>query len=69
MTNNRNISFWWDTLPPALATSNRTSLNSDSDVDVAIVGAGFTGLWTAFYLKQNNPNLDIAIVDAKVAGF
>lgn len=69
MTNNRSISFWWDTLPPALATSTRTSLNLDLDVDVAIVGAGYTGLWTAFYLKQNNPNLDIAIIDANVAGF
>ena len=69
MTNNRNISFWWDTLPPALAISNRTSLNNDLDVDVAIVGAGFTGLWTALYLKQNNSNLDIAIIDANVAGF
>ena len=69
MTGNRNISFWWDTLPPELSTSDRVALPGDLYVDVAIVGAGFTGLWTAFYLKQRNPNLDIAIIDANVAGF
>jgi glycine/D-amino acid oxidase-like deaminating enzyme len=38
-------------------------------VDVAIVGAGYTGLWTAYYLKLADPGLRIAIVEAEVAGF
>jgi glycine/D-amino acid oxidase-like deaminating enzyme len=38
-------------------------------VDVAIVGAGYTGLWTAYYLAQADPSLRIAIVEAEVAGF
>lgn len=38
-------------------------------VDVAIVGAGYTGLWTAYYLSQAEPGLRIAIVEAEVAGF
>jgi 2-polyprenyl-6-methoxyphenol hydroxylase-like FAD-dependent oxidoreductase len=36
---------------------------------VAIVGAGFTGLWTAYYLAEADPSLRIAVVDAEVAGF
>jgi glycine/D-amino acid oxidase-like deaminating enzyme len=39
------------------------------EVDVAIVGAGFTGLWTAFYLKELEPSLRVAIVEAEIAGF
>jgi glycine/D-amino acid oxidase-like deaminating enzyme len=38
-------------------------------VDVVIVGAGYTGLWTAYYLKQADPALRIAVVEAEVAGF
>ena len=38
-------------------------------VDVAIVGAGYTGLWTAYYLKRADPGLRIAIIEAEVAGF
>lgn len=37
--------------------------------DVAIVGAGYTGLWTAYYLSLADPGLRIAIVEAEVAGF
>ena len=38
-------------------------------VDVAIVGAGFTGLWTAYYLAKTRPDLAIAIIDKEIAGF
>jgi glycine/D-amino acid oxidase-like deaminating enzyme len=33
------------------------------------VGAGYTGLWTAYYLKKADPTLRIAVVEAEVAGF
>ena len=36
---------------------------------VVIIGAGYTGLWTAHYLKQHDPQLDIAIVEAQTAGY
>lgn len=42
---------------------------SDLAVDVAIVGAGFSGLWTAFHLAQLDANLDIAVLDAATPGF
>jgi glycine/D-amino acid oxidase-like deaminating enzyme len=38
-------------------------------VDIAIVGAGYTGLWTAYYLKKADPALRIAILEADFAGF
>jgi glycine/D-amino acid oxidase-like deaminating enzyme len=36
---------------------------------VAIVGAGFTGLWTALYLARADPSLRIAVLEAETAGF
>jgi glycine/D-amino acid oxidase-like deaminating enzyme len=47
----------------------RPHLASDLDVDVAIVGAGFTGLWTAYYLAVADPSLRIAVIEKEVAGF
>ena len=38
-------------------------------MDVAIVGAGYTGLWTAYYLALAEPSLSIAVLEAEVAGF
>ncbi len=67
MTDLRSVSMWWDTLgPPA---EPRPALPGDIDVDVAIVGAGYTGLWTAHYLASGIPGIRIAIVEANVAGF
>jgi glycine/D-amino acid oxidase-like deaminating enzyme len=37
--------------------------------DIVIVGAGFTGLWTAFYLLLADPNLDVVILEARRVGF
>lgn len=48
---------------------DREPLARDLDVDVAIVGAGYTGLWTAYYLRRANPNVRIAVIDQAHAGF
>ncbi len=67
MTDLRSVSMWWDSLgPPA---EPRPALPGDTDVDVAIVGAGYTGLWTAHYLAASVPGIRVAIVEANVAGF
>ncbi|MCC6854557.1 MAG: FAD-dependent oxidoreductase, partial [Microbacteriaceae bacterium] len=47
------MSFWHDTVPDDL--SPRSALAGDLDVDVAIVGGGLTGLWTAWYLLERDP--------------
>ena len=58
----RSQSFWHATVPDPL--ESRPKLSSDDQVDVAIVGAGYTGLWTAYYLKSLEPGLRVAIVEA-----
>ena len=62
-------SLWWDELPPELTAPLGEPLDGDVTSDVAIVGAGYTGLWTAYYLQLRDPSLRIRIVDANVAGF
>jgi len=47
----------------------REKLNSVIETDVAIIGAGFSGLWTAYYLKKLMPNSQIVIIDANEVGF
>ena len=47
----------------------REKLCSDIETDVAIIGAGFSGLWTAYYLKKLMPNSKIVIIDANEVGF
>lgn len=64
-----NGSLWWDTLPTDLAGPLGTPLPGDREADVAIVGAGFTGLWTAYFLRQHDPDLRIRVIEAEVAGF
>jgi glycine/D-amino acid oxidase-like deaminating enzyme len=63
----RTYSFWHATCEDDLTP--RPSLPSDLDVDVAIVGAGYTGLWTAYYLTRSDPSVRVAILEKEIAGF
>ncbi|MGC2485961.1 MAG: FAD-dependent oxidoreductase [Acidimicrobiales bacterium] len=60
-------SLWWEGLSHPLTP--RTSLSTHLDVDVAIVGGGFTGLWTARELKRRDGALRIAVLEQSVCGF
>ena len=64
-----NLSLWHSTMSTDEWGPGRPALGSDLQVDVAIVGAGYTGLWTAYYLLQRDPTLRIAILEAQVVGF
>lgn len=72
MTDYRSLSLWHETagddfVPrPSLASA---AGSHDRRVDVAIVGAGYSGLWTAYYLSQADPSLRIAVLEADTAGF
>jgi glycine/D-amino acid oxidase-like deaminating enzyme len=59
-------SLWWSQID---ATSSRAPLGGDIDVDVAIVGGGYTGLWTARELLRRDPRLRVAVLEAQVCGF
>ncbi len=64
---NGEVSYWWRArggFPP-----RRPSLPGPVTADVCIVGAGYTGLWTAYYLKQAEPSLRIVVLEAAFAGF
>jgi glycine/D-amino acid oxidase-like deaminating enzyme len=63
----RKLSFWHDTVPGTLTPGD--PLPGDRDADVAIVGAGFTGLWTAYYLSLADPSLRIVVCERQIAGF
>jgi glycine/D-amino acid oxidase-like deaminating enzyme len=63
----RDLSLWHATAPGDWTP--RPPLPGDRDTDVAIVGAGFTGLWTALYLSRADPSLRVTVLEAETAGF
>jgi len=63
----RSYSFWLETAGEDLAP--RPSLDGPAEADVAILGAGFTGLWTAYYLLSREPSLRVVVLEAEIAGF
>jgi glycine/D-amino acid oxidase-like deaminating enzyme len=67
----RALSLWheaaFDALTPRASLAGAAP--GDRSVDVAIVGAGYTGLWTAYYLAKADPGLRIAVLESEVAGF
>jgi glycine/D-amino acid oxidase-like deaminating enzyme len=62
-------SLWLDTLPDGDLAHRRPALAGSTDADVAIVGGGFTGLWTAYYLARRDPSLRIVVLEREFAGF
>jgi len=60
-------SYWLETCGDELTP--RAGLDGSIDVDIAILGAGYTGLWTAYYLLKQEPSLRVAIVERRIAGF
>ena len=65
----RSVSFWLDSLTPDDPLTPRPALPGDLAVDVAIVGAGYTGLWTAYYLLAHDPSLRVTVIEREIAGF
>ena len=63
----RGLSLWHD--DPTLDWTPQDPLTGSTDVDVAIVGGGYTGLWTAYYLAKADPSLRIAVLEREVVGF
>src|SRR5512135_1673076 len=63
---NGEVSYWWQArgIPP-----RRPALPGGTEADVCVVGAGYTGLWTAYYLLGLDPSLRVVVVEAQIAGF
>ncbi|MGH3142516.1 MAG: FAD-dependent oxidoreductase, partial [Gaiellales bacterium] len=52
---------WW--LQEAPPDAEQPALDGDTTADVAIVGGGFTGLWTAIELQRRDPALDVVVLE------
>ena len=61
---------WWieDALAQEGARVDSPALRGDLDVDVAIVGGGYTGLWTALALRERDPSATVAVLEAEYCG-
>lgn len=66
MNDHRDKSYWLENYGPYTPSP---SLEGDLVVDVAIIGAGYTGLSTAINLCQDQPGLEVAVLEAEVVGF
>ena len=62
-----DVSFWYADI--GLPDTRRPALQGDASVDVAIIGAGYTGLWSAYYLKKARPGLNVLVIEKEFAGF
>jgi glycine/D-amino acid oxidase-like deaminating enzyme len=63
------LSLWHDTLPAGDLATRRPRLPGPTEADVAVVGGGFTGLWTAYSLARRDPGLRIVVLEKEFAGF
>lgn len=66
MTTLRGQSYW---LESAGSLTPRAPLQESTRADVAILGAGLTGLWTAYELLRREPSLRVVVVEREIAGF
>ena len=70
MTVEPRLPAWW--LEQALAAEGSpepaAALAGDATADVAIVGGGYTGLWTALALKAREPSLGVTVLEAEICG-
>ena len=60
-------SWWWADLGGLPAP--RPALDGDREADVCVVGAGYTGLWTAYELRRTDPSLEVVVLEREVAGY
>jgi glycine/D-amino acid oxidase-like deaminating enzyme len=66
LSSRETTSVWWlDEVDPVEAAP---PLEGDTEADVAIVGGGYTGLWTALALKEREPGLDVVLLEAEECG-
>ena len=60
---------WWlrEALGAEAATAS-PALTKNVTADAVIVGGGFTGLWTAYFLTEANPNLGVVVLEQDICG-
>ena len=58
--------LWWD---DSSRPEPRSALLRDHDVDLAVVGAGFTGLWAALLALEEDPKRDVVVLEGERLGW
>lgn len=73
MIQQNNLSFWVKSLQesdsPLLSQKSESILKEGAQFDIVIIGGGLTGLWLAYYLNRENPELSIAIFEKEQVGY
>jgi glycine/D-amino acid oxidase-like deaminating enzyme len=64
---NGELGYWWRSLGGV--PDPRPPLDGPCEADVAIVGAGYTGLWSAYYIKRALPSLRVVVLEREFAGY
>ena len=64
---NGDVSFWYRDIGGL--PKKFPSLSANAEADVCIIGGGYTGLWTAYYLKKIQPKLTVIILEKEFCGF
>ena len=62
---------WWleEALAlPEFAGPETPPLEGDTTADVVILGGGYTGMWTAWFLKEREPSLDVILLERDICG-
>jgi glycine/D-amino acid oxidase-like deaminating enzyme len=58
--------YWLDEDP--LEPESHSALIENISADLCIVGAGYTGLWTALLAKERDPNREVVVIEQKETG-
>jgi glycine/D-amino acid oxidase-like deaminating enzyme len=59
---------WWVTESELLDEAAAPELVGDAEADVAVVGGGYTGLWTALALREREPGLSVVVLERERCG-
>lgn len=63
----KSYSYWLEDAGEELTP--RPALTGSTQVDIAILGGGYSGLWTAYYLLRSNPSLKLAVIEKEIVGY
>ena len=61
--------YWFDEALKREGEPEVTPLNGHIASDVCIVGGGYTGLWTALMLREQDPDIKITIIEKELCGY
>ncbi len=57
------VSWWMEEARAALAPQPQPPLSGPTTADVVVLGGGYTGLWTAWFLTERDPGCDVVLLE------